>query len=184
MKIECSTGVLNEATGSSRFSHNGTTVFCAIHGPVDSQCQLKNTAAIEIKWYESTILNNRMLEKYFSSVMSSVIPHVIIGELDPFKTIHIDLYVSDACRNTLFCAFNAVFLALSDAGIPLRGLFYATSSFLAEEEVFVYFQNRLCYRHAFGEISLKAEENARKNLEEVQEYVDFALKDKLVSSII
>lgn len=183
MKVECSTGVLNGATGSSQFSHNGTMVFCAVHGPVDSQCILKNTATIEVKWSESTILNNKMLEKYFSSAMSAFIPHVIIGELDPFKTIYIDLHVSDACRNTLFCAFNAVFLALSDAGMPLRGPFYATSSFSTEEEVFVYFQNRLCYRHAFGEIALEAEEDALKNLAEVQEYVDFALKDKLVSSI-
>lgn len=184
MEIDCSIGEVAGVTGSARFTHGGTTVFCTVSGPQDHQTQWASTAIVDVRWYESTILNNKILEKHFSNAMSTILAELILTKLDPFKTICIELYISDACRNTLFCAINAAFLALADAGVPLKGVFCATSSFEVEEEVFVYFEGKICYQHAFGRITPSAQKKALDSVAQIQECLDFTLKKKLNSTLV
>lgn len=180
MKVECDINVVEKATGSSRFTSEGTTVFCIVNGPADQQGMYDDNAIIEVKWSESTILNHKMLERYFSNIMTQLLSRLIHREVDPFKAICIEIHVIESRRNTLFCAINACFLALASAGVPLKGSFCATSSLELEEEVFLWFQARVCYRHAFGEITDSVEKNALKNLPEIQENLDFVIKSKVI----
>lgn len=180
MKVSCELSIVGKATGSARFTSNGTTAFCIVNGPSDQQGQFRDTALLEVKWFESTILKNRILEKYFSDIMISLLSNLILTDLDPFKTICIEIHIVDSCRNTLFCAINACFLALASAGIPLKGSFCATTSFTLEEEVFLYFETRICYKHAFGEIKEEVEKNALDNIPEIQENLFFAIKNKVI----
>ncbi|KAH9411518.1 putative 3'exoribonuclease [Ordospora pajunii] len=180
-EIDSAVSVVPFCTGSSRFSCDGTTVFCVVHGPLDSVHRNSDPlkAALDVRWKDSVVINGRIYDKYFSSVMTSILSKYVILELDGGKTIQLALNAAGSTRNTLFCAVNAALLALVDSGIPLRTMFYASSSFGYEEEVFVFdADGKISFGHSFGPIEDSSIKNASSLLGYVKDAQRFALKPK------
>jgi hypothetical protein len=182
--IEYKVNVVNQCTGSSVFTESGTTVYCTIFGPMDAphRVEVPNHVCLEVRWKESTIVQQKTLERFFSSQVNLILSKYIVSELDCYKMIQIHLNVFEKKRNTLFCAINACHLALVDAGIPLKRCFLAVSSGTHEEEVFVYgnYDGKfvLDYLHSFGEVTEEMELLALSNLKLLEEHVNFALKSR------
>lgn len=180
--IKSMMGVIPHCTGSSRFSYSGTTVFCVVQGPSDGILRQEDPekAILDVRWKDMVVINGRAYDKYFSRVMEKVLSESIIVELDATKAIQVTFNVVGEVRNALFCAINATLLALADGGIPLRSMFYASSSFMHEEEVLVFDrEGNILASHSFGAISLLDVERARKFLEYVKEAQDYSLKSKI-----
>ncbi|ADM12349.1 exosome RNAse PH-like protein [Encephalitozoon intestinalis ATCC 50506] len=173
--------VIPHCTGSSRFTYNNTTVFCIVHGPSDSISRQEDPemAILDVKWRDIILINGRIYDKYFSREIEKILSKRIILELDPCRSIQISFNVVGEVRNTLFCAVNAALLALSDAGIPLISMFYASSSFTHEEEVIVFDgDENVLASHSFGSISKTGMERAKSFLKYVKEVQTYTLKSK------
>ena len=141
----------------------------------------------------------------YSEILNSILKYVVKREFEPYKIIEIEFHsinganhmsdkldfdtldsknnsstvkddisiVSNEC--ILFCAVNALFLALCSASIPIKDCFFSSSSFNLEEECFIYAGNKIIYKFGFGEIKKEHEEEANKNLEEIKEYLHYEL---------
>ncbi|KAM0672923.1 RNase PH-like protein [Ordospora colligata] len=182
-EIDSAVSVVPLCTGSSKLSYDGTTVFCVVHGPLDGTQRNSDPskAALDVRWKDPVVINGRIYDKYFSSVVTNILSKYIILELDGGKTIQIVLNVAGSIRNTLFCAVNAALLALVDSGIPLRTMFYASSSFGYEEEVFVFdADGKMSFGHSFGPIEDSCINTAAEFLQYVKDVQAFALKPKLL----
>ncbi|AFN83832.1 exosome RNAse PH-like protein [Encephalitozoon romaleae SJ-2008] len=180
-RIKSMIGVIPHCTGSSRFSYNNTTVFCIVHGPSDaiSRHEDPEKAFLDVRWKDMVLINGRIYDKYFSRVVERVISKNIILELDAWKTIQIIFNVVGEARNALFCAVNAALLALADGGIPLKSMFYASSSFTNEEEVVVFDNDEnVIDSHSFEAISRKNIESAKGFLKYVKEVQTHTLRSK------
>lgn len=167
-------------TGSSRFSCDGTTVFCTIQGPSSGIAKQEepNRVILDVRWRDPILINGRMYDRYFSGIMERILLRYIVPELDAYKTVQINFNVVGEIRNTLFCATNAALLALVDGGIPLISMFYATSTFSHPEEVFVFDEGGNFIEHSFGDASELDLESAKDLLEYVKESLKYALKAK------
>ncbi|CAD25746.1 BELONGS TO THE RNASE PH (EXOSOME) FAMILY [Encephalitozoon cuniculi GB-M1] len=179
--IKSMVSVISHCTGSSRFSYNNTTVFCVVHGPSDaiSRQEDPDRAILDVRWRDMVLINGRVYDKYFSRVIEKILSKNIILELDACKVIQISFNVVGETRNTLFCAVNAALLALADGGIPLRSMFYASSSFMHEEEVVVFDKDEnILSTHSFEGISETNIEKARDFLKYVKEAQAYTLRSK------
>lgn len=178
MRFDCKTGILSNCAGSSFFSCNNSTVYCTVNGPIDTQKQNKE-CILEIKWTESTILNHKQFDKYYSFIMNEILSLYILTDYLPYKTLYIDFHCLGE-EFSLFCAVNSSLLALADACVPLKSLFYGLTSFTSNEEVIVY-DDKVAYCHSFGKNCYL---DGIKYLEEVKEHVDFALKEKNCGTLL
>lgn len=181
-EIVSATGAVPWCTGSSRFSYAGTTVLCTIQGPFESMAKQEDSdeVVLDVRWRDPTLVNGRMYDRYFSKAMERILHKNILTRLDSYKTIQISFNVVGEARNTLFCAVNAALLALVDGGIPLRSMFYASSSFCHDEEVFVFDDGGVAFRHSFGDISGMSLEKSKALLEYVKEAQKYALRSKFL----
>jgi exosome complex component RRP46 len=179
--IRAETGTIPGCTGSSRFECRGTTVFCVVHGPAENAQRQEEpeNATLEVRWKDQTLVNAKAYEKYFSGVVEKVLRRFVILELDVYKTIQVSLSIAGQDRKALFCAINAAVLALVDAGIPLCSMFYSSSSFLSEEEAFVFDEEGVVYGHAFGEITEENISAARSHIDYVRESIRYGLRGVL-----
>ncbi|KAM0673083.1 exosome non-catalytic core subunit rrp46 [Gurleya vavrai] len=179
--INCSLDALKNCNGSSSFNFNKTTVFCSVIGPTECPYKHENSSFpyLEIKWKETSSLHAKSTEKYFSSIIEQIITKFILP-LDYLKMIQINFYVCENERNTLFCAVNACILALIQAGIPLKKMFYAGTSLSVKEEIFIFDSNEeVLFKHGFGECSKEMENEARKNALLVKKEIDFCIEQNL-----
>jgi exosome complex component RRP46 len=181
LKIRAEVGRIPGCTGSSRFECGDTSVFCVVHGPVDMQkTEELDRVSLDIRWRDHTLINARAYEKYFCGVVEKILQGFILLDLDAYKMIQVCVNIAGSSRNVLFCAANAVVLALVNAGIPLSSMFYASTSFLNEEEVFVFNEERLLYTHAFGEITEDSTSRAKSHIEYIREFMKHCLKGQAV----
>ncbi|KAM0687382.1 exosome non-catalytic core subunit rrp46 [Conglomerata obtusa] len=173
---------LKNCSGSSTFTFNGTQVICSITGPTDCPYRFENPNApyIKIDWRESNVVHSKTIDRYFSHIIEQIITMFILP-IDTLKMIQISFYVIPACRNTLFCAVNACLLACVQAGIPLKSMFCAVSSFDVEEEVFVYGLRDGCevFCHGFGELGDLQREKALAMVEDVKDELFLCIEQNL-----
>lgn len=181
-EVSSRTAVVPNCTGSSRFCCDGTTVICMVRGPSDSLSKQEDPdrAVLEIRWRDPVLVNGRLYDRYFSGIMEKILLKYMMVEMDCYKTIQISFNIAGEARNTLFCAVNAALLALVDAGMPIRSMFYATSSFSEEEEVFVFGDDGTSASHAFGPISDSSSKNAKDMLAYIKESQQHSLKSKFL----
>ncbi|AFM99121.1 RNase PH-like protein [Encephalitozoon hellem ATCC 50504] len=179
--------VIPHCTGSSRFSYNNTTVFCTVHGPSDATSRQEDPekAFLDVRWKDMILINGRIYDKYFSKVIERVLSKNIILELDACRTIQVGFNVVGETRNALFCAVNAALLALADGGIPLKSMFYASSSFMHEEEVIIFDgEGNIVDSHAFEAISGENIDSAKDFLKYVKEVQVYTLRSKFPFPIV
>lgn len=185
-KLNCKTAIVSQSTGSAVFSLNATSVYCTIQGPQECPYRFEDPSSVyfDIRWRESTHSNSKATDAYFSNIIHEIIKKFVILEIDAYKLVKLSFYIveNEDKRCTLFCAVNACLAAMLDAGIPLKHMFYASSSFTCEEEVVVFdavekYQKR--YFHCFGELTHEMEEIALNNLFKVEKYVKSAIKENM-----
>ncbi|KAK1351166.1 putative exoribonuclease [Hamiltosporidium tvaerminnensis] len=184
--IKCNVGVLKDVLGSSMFSFKGTVVYCAVlhmsEPPLRHEDDEK--AYVEVKCKTSSHFHSKELERYISNYINKIIHKFCILEADKFKMMQINIFISEKYSNILCCAINSCLLALLDAGIPLRKMFYAVSTCQYEEEAIVFEKEKESFihifSHAFGKISADAIQKAKKDLEILEEYILFSLRDKFI----
>ncbi|RVD92860.1 RNase PH [Tubulinosema ratisbonensis] len=177
MKFHCKTKIILSA-GSAFFSCQNSKVYCTVNGPIDSQ-NLNKECLLEIKWSQGTILNHKHIDKYYSKILEEILNEYIVKEYLPYKTLYLDFYCVGN-DNLLFCAVNAALLALVDACIPIKCLFFGLSSFTDDNEVFVY-DSKLVYQHSF---SHSDENKALNYLEEIKETILFEINKKFKNKLI
>lgn len=135
----------SELSGHSKFSNGTSTAHCTVMGPLECPLRFEKTNElhIEIKYHTSD-------DKFYASLIKHIISKFIIKEIHFLQAITINIYITG--ENSLLCAINACFLALIRAGIPLNSIFYACSSFLVKDEVFICDKEKIVYRHGMGDL--------------------------------
>lgn len=177
MRLNCKTGILS-SVGSSFFSCNSSIVYCTINGPIDSQNYNKE-CIIEVKWSEGTIINHKRIDRYYSYILTEILSIYIIKEYLPYKTLYIDFHCIGS-DNLLFCAVNAALLAILDASVSIKKMFYGLSTFSSKDNLLVY-DDSISYRHNLGEVN---SDGILKYLDEIKEMIHYESKNKMKNILI
>ncbi|EJW03104.1 hypothetical protein EDEG_02512 [Edhazardia aedis USNM 41457] len=188
VEISCKININEKSLGSSQFKLNESVIFCTIYGLYD--CKIDSQDNIEVIYKDNSA--SKVKETYYAETLKEVItPFLYIdnnlhNENKYFKIIFVansgyEMCYSDSksfSSNAFVCCINAGILALVQAGIPLKSLFYASTSFKLPDE-FLVFKNGLdrpFYIHAFGDcedIDMQVVGNTLKN---IRDEVDFCLE--------
>ncbi|KAF9422056.1 Exosome component 5 [Entomortierella beljakovae] len=118
-----SQNLLNRADGSAQFDFGGSSVLCSIVGPAEVKIRDEklDKATLEVVARPLVGLPGVKDKAYEHSIRETLEPLVLSG-LHPRTGIQIVIQTmkDDGC--ILSTAFNAVILALLDAGIPLKSI--------------------------------------------------------------
>ncbi|KAG7671580.1 hypothetical protein KSW81_003712 [Nannochloris sp. 'desiccata'] len=132
-QLKAELGVLQSADGSATFEMGNTKVLAAVFGPkeVEQRSQMDSTKAIVRCEYAMAAFstgerrrgsksNRRATE--ISMVIRNTLEDTIILELMPRTQIDVYVQVLQADGGTRCACINAAFLALADAGIPMKDM--------------------------------------------------------------
>ncbi|KAG0438673.1 hypothetical protein DMUE_2940 [Dictyocoela muelleri] len=133
-----------EALGSGYFSINNKDAYCYVNH-IDN-----HNKQIEIKWYSNSLLHRKVYEDYYCHIIKTILDHFIVSETS-FQ-IHIISH-----ENSICCAINALLLALVDAGIQIKQLFYSITADGDDFYVFVNENNQFkeVFYHSFFKYKVK-----------------------------
>eukprot|EP01098_Paradermamoeba_levis_P004918 TRINITY_DN2094_c0_g2_i1.p1 TRINITY_DN2094_c0_g2~~TRINITY_DN2094_c0_g2_i1.p1 ORF type:complete len:251 (+),score=78.13 TRINITY_DN2094_c0_g2_i1:38-754(+) len=114
-------GILKRADGSCRLSQGGTTILCAVFGPLESKSrnELLDRAHIEVIFKPSNAVPG-MEEKEIEYHVRNSVENIIISSLHPRTSITIVLQVLADEGSLLAVSINAANIALVDAGVSVR----------------------------------------------------------------
>ncbi|KAL6054691.1 Exosome component 5 [Balamuthia mandrillaris] len=121
-------GLLNRADGSAKFSFDKTSILAAVFGPteVSLRDEILDRATIKVTYKPKNGVAGPA-EKEIECLIRQTLEHVIIATLHPRTLINVVIQVLYDDGSALSAAINAAFLALLDAGIPLRSSLAAVS---------------------------------------------------------
>ncbi len=151
-KITCELGVLNssDAAGSAIFTIGNTKVAAFLQGPHQITARSAGQTLGGTTTMQRGILNVRFFKTNFSGmdhkenikkdmkmkefcrVLKSVFEQVIMLEVYPKSQIDLQVFVLQADGGYRSAAFNAVSLALMNAGIAMRDFLAATTAGLIQ----------------------------------------------------
>eukprot|EP00887_Chlorella_sp_A99_P000396 scaffold13.g396.t1 len=131
--LKCEFGVLASADGSATFEMGNTKVLAAVFGPKEAELrsQADATAAI-VKQQERLPARAGLTRERrrrgksdrrateLSLVIRNTLEQTIMRELMPRSQIDVYVQVLQADGGTRCACINAAFLALADAGVPMR----------------------------------------------------------------
>ena len=115
-------GLLNKADGSACFAQGSTVVLAAVYGPcqkIDSTSFNKGTLTVV---YKPSDGSPSAASVESQRLVAESLRHVVTLSSFPQAALNITVHVLNDDGSTLATAFNAVTLALIDAGIEQSGL--------------------------------------------------------------
>lgn len=139
-KIEASINTIKNSMGSSIFKYNSTVIICTIDIKQKNDnlsIEDYNTVLFDVRYRN---INNKLNEKYCTMIIKKILQHFVLN-IDIGKTIFVNLIIDSSDLNTTWCSINALFLALVDAGVPLKDCFFATTMF-SENDDFCVLNNK------------------------------------------
>ncbi|KAK6090686.1 hypothetical protein P3W45_000409 [Vairimorpha bombi] len=179
-KIETKIGIINKSKGSAFFKCNTTSVICTVdinNRHEQMRSEEYDRLIIDVRYRN---INKKSYDKHFTHIVRNIIQECVLN-IDICKSLFVNLIIDSSSSNTLWCAINAVFLGLSECGIPLKGLYYASTGFTDKEDVFVYDSNdNLVWYHAFCDIEDLDTKNISDYYKYVKEIQDFTIRNNLV----
>ncbi|VDP19377.1 unnamed protein product [Heligmosomoides polygyrus] len=135
--ISVALGTVQEAEGSAYFEQGGTKILCAVYGPFEGKRsrQLEDRCAINcifsmtrfagverrqrIRADRKSMEIERLIEKTFEGA--------VLTHLFPLSQIDIYCQIIQSDGSHLAACVNAASLAMSDAGIPMKGIVAAAT---------------------------------------------------------
>ena len=126
--MACDQGELHRAAGSARFSHADSAALVAVFGPTSAQKrqEIVNRACIEVV-YKPLSAAPGATEKEKESVLRQIVESAVMTHLYPRTVIQVVVQELNNDGSMLAVVVNAVYVALLDAGVPLRHSFVAAS---------------------------------------------------------
>eukprot|EP00658_Telonema_sp_P-2_P032748 TRINITY_DN2416_c0_g1_i2.p1 TRINITY_DN2416_c0_g1~~TRINITY_DN2416_c0_g1_i2.p1 ORF type:complete len:271 (-),score=65.37 TRINITY_DN2416_c0_g1_i2:82-894(-) len=124
----CELGNLSRADGSARWSSGKTEVLVAVWGPMEATERDENfaEATVEVQYRPiSGLAGDR--ERHYEETIQSVVKAAMVLSAHPRCAFSLTVQVVEDDGAVLSAAINAAFLALVDAGAPLRTSFCAAS---------------------------------------------------------
>lgn len=129
--LKCEFGVLASADGSATFEMGNTKVLAAVFGPKEAELrsQADATAAIVKCEYAMAAFSTGERRRRgksdrrateLSLMIRNTLEQTIMRELMPRSQIDVYVQVLQADGGTRCACINAAFLALADAGVPMR----------------------------------------------------------------
>ncbi|KXJ13414.1 exosome complex component RRP46 [Exaiptasia diaphana] len=114
-------GLLNQADGSAVFKQGDTQVMAAVYGPVEVRMnkELLDKALVEVIFRPKVGLPG-CSEKMMEQLIRQSCEPVILTTLHPRSSMTIIVQVIHDSGSLLSCAINAAFLAMIDAGYPMK----------------------------------------------------------------
>ncbi|XP_042906720.1 exosome complex component RRP46 [Parasteatoda tepidariorum] len=127
---------LSRADGSVIFSTGETVIQAAAYGPTEIKIskELYDKAAIEVI-FNPKVGQSGCEERVIENFVRSSLEPMIIKELHPRSSITVIIQEMQNAGNLLACCVNAAYLAVLDAGIPLRGSIAAVSIDLSDDKL-------------------------------------------------
>lgn len=145
-QLRCQLGTVENADGSATFEVGNTKLVASVFGPHEPTQARKNTASQEALvrcQFASAPFSTGERRKRgkrdkwsleHAACVRETLKQNIIVELFPRTQVDVYIHVVQADGGILPAAINAGFLALADAGIPLRDLMGACSAGYLENE--------------------------------------------------
>lgn len=126
--LGCDQGELHRAAGSARFNHADSAALVAVFGPTGAQKrqEIVNRACIEVV-YKPLSAAPGAAEKEKESVLRQIVEAAVMTHLHPRTVIQVVVQELNNDGSMLAVVINAVYVALLDAGVPLRHSFVAAA---------------------------------------------------------
>ena len=126
--ISCSSGILNAADGSAKFSLGNSTIIAGVFGPVPVPIKLEKIDSAQVVVSLDPLSGTAgVSEKTLADQIKNSIIAMINKCLFPRSSIQINLQILAQDGLILPVALNAAILACIDAGIPINGMVGAIS---------------------------------------------------------
>lgn len=179
-KIEAKIGLINKSKGSSLFKCQNTSVICTVDlNNKHEQLKIEEYDKINID-VKFRNINKKSYGKYFAHIIRKIIEDCVLN-IDICKSLFVNLIIDSSSSNTLWCAINSVFLGLSECGIPLKCLYYASTGFNDKEDTFIYDRdNNLVWYHSFSNIEDLDVQKISEYFKYVKEIQDFTIRNSLI----
>lgn len=179
-KIEAKIGLINKFKGSGFFKCQNTTVICTVDfNNKHEQLKIEDFDKINID-VRFININKKSYDKYFAHLIRKIIEEIVVN-IDICKSLFVNLIIDSSSSNTLWCAINSVFLGLSESGIPLKCLYYASTGFSDKEDTFLYDKNNnLVWYHSFCNIKDLDVQKIADYVKYVKEIQDFTIRNSLI----
>eukprot|EP01104_Vermistella_antarctica_P006272 TRINITY_DN1698_c0_g1_i1.p1 TRINITY_DN1698_c0_g1~~TRINITY_DN1698_c0_g1_i1.p1 ORF type:complete len:307 (-),score=77.11 TRINITY_DN1698_c0_g1_i1:117-1037(-) len=116
-------GLLNQADGSARYSHQKSSALAAVYGPseVKRSAELMDRASLEVIVKPHIGLPTTRHAEY-GSILRSTLENDVLATLHPRTAISVVIQVVNDDGSMLAVMLNAAVLALIDAGVPMKSL--------------------------------------------------------------
>ena len=126
--ISCTTGLLHQADGSSKFSLGKSSVIAGVFGPMPIPIKLEKIDSAEmLVTLDPLSGTGGTAEKTLSIQIRNSLMALIDVRLFPRSCIQVNLQILSQDGLILPVAINAAVLACIDAGVPLSGMMGAIS---------------------------------------------------------
>lgn len=147
-KLTVIQGVFSRADGSARVKMGNTDAIVNIYGPMDCPVhrQLADRSDIHVSFRQaggslSSISNMHGHEASFEHILArdvrEIVTNCVMTILHPRKAIAVAVLLLSNDGGTLSAIVNATFVALLDAGVPMRSVFSACSVSICNESIVV-----------------------------------------------
>lgn len=126
--------MLNRADGSARFTFGKTSVLCGVYGPVEVKIrdEFLDRATIEVNFKPHIGLSGTV-ERRIETIIRETLEPLIVSSLHPRTLIQISFQSQLNDGGMLASCFNAAFVALMDAGVPLISSFASIALAVMED---------------------------------------------------
>merc|ERR1712233_82836 len=124
----CERGLLERADGSAKWTQDGTSVLVGVYGPKQTSLFLEDAeqAVVGVVYTpKSGRAGNR--ERLFEDILRQTIEGAVLAKLHPRTIISVTVQELADDGAVLAASLNAISAALTDAGVPLRYTFGASS---------------------------------------------------------
>jgi len=146
--IECKIGTNSSANGSSHFKIGLTEIICAVYGP--KQATRDNENLVEVEYTVATFagIDRRTVSKAdkdwseFAENLRVSFENLICKEVYPKSQIHILVTIVQSDGSTKSAIFNAICLALLDAGIAMKDFMVACTTGILNYDVMIDLTNQ------------------------------------------
>ncbi|XP_043918676.1 exosome complex component RRP46 isoform X1 [Protopterus annectens] len=120
----CEQNLLSRPDGSASFFQGDTTVLAAVYGPADVKVskEIFDKATVEVILKPKVGLSG-VAEKAKEQMIKNTCESVILTALHPRTSITVVLQVIHDAGSLLSCCLNASFVAMMDAGLPMKSSF-------------------------------------------------------------
>lgn len=158
-------GIYKDFTGSARLKDNEKLVVVTVSGPTDTHNKefIDDELDVEIKFrYADT---DRPLENMIHGIVSSVLDVFVLKEADIGRSISISIFSN---TSNLSCILNTTLIALINAGVPLKSVFYSVGN----TNLIVFSDNKIVLKHF---VNSEEELNVDDSYRQIKESIDYSI---------